>query len=892
MSRKKETIEELERAAEQIRHSALDDAESRRIADRVWERLEGRAAEGPRAGEVGSIRGCDDFRALIPAWLAGELAPSRALLLEDHTRRCVPCRRALRAARSGQAAETAARQPAPGGGAGWGGATRRVAAAGLALVAAGVGYLVWSSAPAAPYGAIVESSGAGLYRAASLEPLAPGARLELGERVQTAPGGSSTLVLADGSRVEVRGRSELAVESARRGTTLRIERGSVIVEAAPQGRGRLFVSTDDCLVSVAGTIFAVSHGTKGSRVSVIEGEVQVDYAGGERMLSAGEQTTTYAALGHGALTDELAWSQNVDRYLELLREVTELRQALAREVPRPGLRYSSRLLDLVPDDVAFFAAFPNLAESLAEASRIVRERVAESAVLSEWWQLQRGAAGFDAQLQKTTDTLAEAGSFLGEEIVVVAGPGADGEIDGPLVLAELTDPAGLRAFLEEQMARHGDGEGRIRFLEGDLPGEARPGADTGDGLVVWLGTDTLVASPRAELVRRMALQVVRPEAAGGERPASDGLKRQLAEVYRAGAEILVAADLRRLAGSGMVSVEDWTGAERTGLLDARHLIFEQKRVGDRTHNDAVLAFDGPRRGLAALLAEPAPMGSLRYVSPDAKLAAAAVLESPVEIFDQLLALVASWADGEHDPAAELDRLEAELGFSLRDDVAAALGGEVALALDGPVLPEPAWKAIVEVYDRDKLIWALERLIEAVNDERLEAGKPPLELVAEPAGGRTYYRLAGEGGAWMTFDQGYLVAAPSRALIDRALRYRQSGYTLESSARFTRLLPADGRENFSALFYQDAVSLLEPLAERLAEGTLTAEQMAAVEALRGQTEPTLAYAYGEESRIVFAARGVADLFSSGLPGLLGLGVGLALHPELRPPRPEAGPRRDA
>ena len=41
------------------------------------------------------IRGCDGFRALIPAYLAGALAEPRRILFEDHTRECVPCRRAL-----------------------------------------------------------------------------------------------------------------------------------------------------------------------------------------------------------------------------------------------------------------------------------------------------------------------------------------------------------------------------------------------------------------------------------------------------------------------------------------------------------------------------------------------------------------------------------------------------------------------------------------------------------------------------------------------------------------------------------------------------------------------------------------------------------------------------
>ena len=178
--------------------------------------------------------------------------------------------------------------------------------------------------------------------------------------------------------------------------------------------------------------------------------------------------------------------------------------------------------------------------------------------------------------------------------------------------------------------------------------------------------------------------------------------------------------------------------------------------------------------------------------------------------------------------------------------------------------------MAEVYDPAKFIFAMQQLVNAANDKRAEEGLAPIEWTEERSGGRTYYGIGGDRTAQMAFDEGYLVAAANRGLVDRAIRYRQSGYTLESSTRFANLMPNDGRENFSALLYQDAMELLGPLAERIAQGNLTEEQAAAIEALGAQTEPTLAYAYGEERQIVFAARGALDLLSSGLPGMIGLG----------------------
>ncbi len=79
-------------------------------------------------------------------------------------------------------------------------------------------------------------------------------------------------------------RSELYLTKNGQGTTIHLNRGNIVVEAAKQKDGQLFVETGDSLVSVTGTVFSVNNGTKGSRVSVIEGEVKLNHAGSDRVL--------------------------------------------------------------------------------------------------------------------------------------------------------------------------------------------------------------------------------------------------------------------------------------------------------------------------------------------------------------------------------------------------------------------------------------------------------------------------------------------------------------------------------------------------------------------------------------------------------------------------------
>ena len=108
-----------------------------------------------------------------------------------------------------------------------------------------------------------------------MRPAVAGERIAGSQLVRTAQGSGAVLELADGSRIELAERSELGLGRRWDGTILELERGSLIVEAAEQRRGHLYVDTGDCRVSVVGTIFSVNHGAKGSRVSVIEGEVHV-----------------------------------------------------------------------------------------------------------------------------------------------------------------------------------------------------------------------------------------------------------------------------------------------------------------------------------------------------------------------------------------------------------------------------------------------------------------------------------------------------------------------------------------------------------------------------------------------------------------------------------------
>src|SRR3954453_13343112 len=111
----------LDDAVTQVTNDPVDPREVEAAAIRVWARLSQEAAQTGAAASVPvaataapavaaaphSLHGCEDYQSLIPAYLRGELSPARALLVEDHTRSCVPCRRALREAREARPANPA-----------------------------------------------------------------------------------------------------------------------------------------------------------------------------------------------------------------------------------------------------------------------------------------------------------------------------------------------------------------------------------------------------------------------------------------------------------------------------------------------------------------------------------------------------------------------------------------------------------------------------------------------------------------------------------------------------------------------------------------------------------------------------------------------------------------
>jgi hypothetical protein len=421
---------------------------------------------------------------------------------------------------------------------------------------------------------------------------------------------------------------------------------------------------------------------------------------------------------------------------------------------------------------------------LGDAQRIFEERLSQSAVLRDWWNQQQS----QAKLQQVLDTVRGFSGHLGNEVVLTMAQGGSDGLHGPVAMAEVTG-SGFREYLQRQVAQISGGGAVLTVVDdpANLPA-------TGDqhGAFVLLMNNLVVVSPGPENLRAVGALIQQPGTGAFSKTA---FYQRIADSYRAGAGWLICADMEQILPSSVQHNErrkaepraahtDNAMLSQLGLLDVQHLVVERKETGGKTENRATVTFVQPRRGVAAWLASPAPMGALDFISPDASFVTAFVVKQPrtalQELFGALQAVDSSFANG-------LASLEAQAGISVLDDLAGPLGGEVAFAVDGPILPIPGWKFAIEVYDSARLERTIETLLAKANSMHQGAN---LNLTQAQMGGRTYYSLQSPQsliGVHYTFVDGYLVAAASPALLGQAISQRASGFTLTRSAGFKALL---------------------------------------------------------------------------------------------------------
>jgi hypothetical protein len=844
---------ELQDAIEAVRRDEPDPQQFRAAVERVHQRVQ--TARENHAVAIEQIRGCEDIQKMLPAYTAGTLPAARALLVKAHLHECAGCRRG---ARVDEKLAWSMPEPAPRP------LLRWPAFALAAVLVIGFAALLvrqmYFAAPAGPRATVQSLEGA-VYGVSTggERPLAVGAQLVDGELIHTASGAHAFLRLTDGSVVEMNQQTAVAVQARGKDTTLALDQGAVIVQAAKLKAGHLYVRTPDCRVAVTGTVFSVNSGLKGSRVSVIEGEVHVAHAGVENVLHAGDQVATSPRLTRVDMHEEIGWSSQADKHLELLAQFANLRREIDK-IPTPGPRYSSNLIGRIPTGSVLYAAVPNAGDALAEANRIFQQQLQQSDALREWFS--RGNGANPEEFTQAIEKVRLLGQYLGDEVVLV---GVNlREEPGMVVLAELRR-SGIREFLETEFPATGSKPALVRAVDEHELLMATP-AMVKKQVVALVRDDVVAFSNNLDALRTVDAQLN----AGPSGFVNTDFGRRIAEAYSRGAGFMIAANIRQMmidsegrARRSNRSRREDPSLERSGFRDLQYLIAEHREVNGVPDNHLTVDFAGQRRGIPSWLAAPAPMGSLEFVSPNAALVFAFVAKSPAQMMNDVMQIATA------SPRTHPQASETEAKFKVRlQEMAGYFGGDAVVALDGPVLPTPAWKLVVQVYDPERLQASLQQLVQDINSEARGHGKPGVELVREDSDGQPMYVIRSVeprplgGEVHYTFAAGYMAVAGSRAVLINTLRTRTNRDSLARSADFRALLPRDQNANYSAVAYQNLSPVVQPLLSQLSD-----ERARLVQELAADARPSVICAYGEQTRIDLVSN--SKLFGFDFLALTGL-----------------------
>jgi len=819
----------LDQATQAMRATTPDANELSASAEKVAGKLGIAFAENAH-----SIESCEDMRPFLDAYRAGTLPVTRALLVEAHLRECAVCFRRLRSgsgAVNWSAPKVMPLRPKV--------RPRAIAwamAASLAVAAAGLfAYQAYWQVPPGVRAEVQSIDGtASLITDSGDRLLAPGAQLREGDVLRTGGASHAVVRLADGSTVEMNERSALGFGARGHNVTLDLDRGALIVKASHRKSGHLYVETEDCRVAVTGTVFSVNSGIKGSRVAVLQGAVEVRHAGVRSTVNAGNMFTTTENLAPEPMSEQVAWSPNRNEYLELLAQFSVLQHKI-EQIPLPQPRYGSDLLNRMPADTQLYVSIPNLGDFVTQAKTIFEDQLQQSPVLQRWWNT--GKQDKTAELDELVNKLHDLSQYIGDEMVIVALKQQTGP--GFAVVADV-QRGGLADLLKQEFAKEGH-EGLVVLDQNGLTAASTAGR----GGYALVREKEVVFSNSIETLRTINAQLN----AGASGFATGEFGQQITSAYTRGAGIILAANLQRM----LEEMGEHRGQHATtfmqesGMSGVRYLIAEHRQTNGGTENHLNLQFAGNRQRVASWLGAPAPVGSLDFVSPNAALAVAGVTKDPASIVDDMMAMMS--ADGRKND--EFNKAQEELGVDIRNDLAANLGGEFTFALDGPVLPTPSWKVVVEVKDSGRFETSLERLVQAADARFQGKDKHGIAIDKSQAGGQTYYEVhdpaTGALLAEYTYASGYMILAPTRALLMEALQTHASGNTLAHSSSFKALLPVDQNENYSAVAYQNLGPVMTPLLSQLSGGPADA-----IKKLAADSHPTAICAWGKDSRIEAAS----------------------------------------
>lgn len=733
--------------------------------------------------------------------------------------------------------------------------------------------------------------------------------LRQARRVKVAGGGYLAVDLGEGNVLEARSGTQFEIQDFPNRTEVVMNRGQIWVHLTTPPAKRFVVRTEHLTATAIGTVFGVEEGLDRSIVRVAEGKVEVERKRKRRRLrvARGESYSTREDAPLTPLFDAIGWSRYPERLVALAATaeagdgaefsplVVESGAIVSPTLTIPTTAEEptpiADLTDLLPEDTRYMLDMRDWPGLLDEFRSSDYKEFFDQPEVREWWESIRGREMVDGFLRE----------FHLLEILDIARL-----VDGQLVMGVTPDHQFL--FVADCLGHEDEVRELIEKILGGSGAEAPSEVDE-DFLATGARRDLI-----QDLLREQALEIdgwedslrghVRIERGRLIVSSSPSLVDETAARVRSGeptgfgetdfrkrvsegandARFLIAADLAGLIEE-MTSEADSHEANWLNFLGVpglETLILSPRFESRGMAQSARLSFKEERYGAMDWLAEPAPMRGLDFFSPDVHFFASAIVRSPREMFfDYLFLLKAEGEEASYDEAlAFFD--EHEVFFD-------ALGGEVTIGLENPILPIANVKIALEVADpsgfEEHLTKVLDDLLEQLESEQDVAANieeseykgyriRSIVVDGQPFGFEPTY----------AFVDDYLVLGPGAQFVRDSIDVYDSGNSIAHSSRLLDLLPASNQLDYSLLVYQDIARSIPKFLESgpmkaLGDGAL--DFLPDVGFLEDYRAPGVAYAFAHRSHV--------DLYLNATGGIdFNIGMAAPMVARWLTPRLDVGP----
>ena len=521
---------------------------------------------------------------------------------------------------------------------------------------------------------------------------------------------------------------------------------------------------------------------------------QRDSSNAEVLLSPGQQAASNPALAN-SVQEAVSWSPDAQTYMAVMASLAHIQKQMAT-IPSPLLRLQSSLLQYMPADMIVYGAVPNLSNTINQAVALAEQQSAENPAFNKWWN-----SGAGQQLKNLIGKIQTVTPLLGDEIVY--GICVNGSTV-PVLLAEVRQ--GKRAELDAALSSLGIGAS-------DAP--------------QYRLSDTLLAASDSAVNLQW---VISHMGLGADTPFAT----EIASRYQDGAAWLLGIDMDSILSRNASGVNSTLATQRP-----KHLFFEQRSIQGIEENEMAVSFNGPRTGIASILASTGSGGAAEYLSSDSIAALYVTTREPQQLFEELTSQLSRVSPVFQ---SELAAAQAKMGIDFSNDLARAFGTESAFALEGLSTSGPVWTMAGIVNDSATLDATIRKLATYMNAELERAGKTErLVIEQETVDGRVWstIKFAPQplSVTW-TYDRGYIVAGSSRGVAAKAIATRNGGSPLPWSPAFQQQLPISAGlhpSGFAWLNTNGAFQGLEALFPSSMVQKLVAERDPILVAFNGLTE---------------------------------------------------------